>query len=196
MKFGQITSNLRVEQNNDLNCIEVINIRRDFRFLLDYEDEWILDYYQYFSEKKREIGNGSNYIEAYKNQKEISISKLIMKKEIKEYIQKYNKEPIVVRINKSNDPYDYRKSNLQLTSKRMVNPKFKDSASTSRYIGVKETSSGTFQMSITDPNTKTVIYKYYSTPEIAALMYDYFANKFYPSLNDGITLWSTLNTYA
>ena len=22
-----------------------------------------------------------------------------------------------------------------------------------------------------------------------------FANKFYPSLNDGITLWSTLNTY-
>ena len=23
-----------------------------------------------------------------------------------------------------------------------------------------------------------------------------FANKFYPSLNDGITLWSTLNTYA
>ena len=23
-----------------------------------------------------------------------------------------------------------------------------------------------------------------------------FANKFYPSLNDGITLWSTLTTYA
>ena len=22
-----------------------------------------------------------------------------------------------------------------------------------------------------------------------------FANKFYPSLNDGITVWSTLNTY-
>lgn len=181
----QITSSLIAKENKELNCIEVVDLRRNINFLIDYEDSYILDKCHNFSKTNFRKNVNNSYISAFNfnnNGRSVALTKIILSKEINEYKKIYGRNPIIVRKDLSENPFDYRKSNLEIISSRANIPNFRNNiySNNSGYIGVYITPYGTYQMTIMDPNTKKQIVKFYNTAEEAALMYDYFANIFYP----------------
>lgn len=170
--LNKINPLLKANFNVKLNCWEITHINQNITFKIDKDDIDIFLSGKLFYPKV--VGNTmyitcDNYFG-----KKLNLQQIIMGEKVNEYERIYRSKPIVFF--KNQDKLDYRKSNLDVVSKRVASLNF-----SSNYIGISKENENLYRIKVFNPRIGKYLVERFRTEIEAAMAYDYYINLFYPS---------------
>ena len=169
---------VKVMNDGDYYYLKVTHRIKNYYFLIDLDDFWILEKGVLFNKK-----DDGYFVCTWINGKKVTLHRLIMRDKLRYEERKNNYDHrfiVVDHINRNR--YDNRRSNLRVVSQRI------NTLNTSRcdnkvvdLLGVSDFNKNSFRVKLTDPVNKVLIQEFYSDKYDAGLVYDYYVCKFYPN---------------